>query len=98
MTGSVTITVLSDTVVQAKGRLDTSDLADRLMLLDAVVNVLGLKPSDLILYLSVFGDLRQAAKIVDCSKIDNLADVEVDWAELFKQMCEGSSDAGDKKD
>ena len=98
MTGSVTITVLSDSVVQARGELDTSDLADRLMLLDAVVNVLGLKPSDLILYLSVFDDLRQSAKIVDCSKIDNLADVEVDWAELFKQMCEGSSDAGDKKD
>ena len=98
MTGSITITVLNDYAVQAKGELDAPDLVDRFTILDVMVNVLGLKLSDLICYLSVFNDLRKTAKIVDCTKLGNLADVTIDWAELFKQMCEGDSDAESEKE
>lgn len=98
MRGSITITVLDDFVVQTKGELDAPNLADRLMILDVLVHVLSLKLPDLIRYLSVFNDLHQTTKIVDCNKIDNLADVKVDWAELLKQMCEGDSDAESEKE
>lgn len=98
MQGSVTITVLGESVVKAEGTLDAPDLSTKLAILDVMVSFLGLKLSDLILYLRVFDDLRLVAKTVDCSKIGNLGDVEIDWAELFKQMCEDDSDAGDKKD
>lgn len=98
MKGSVTITVLDDVAVQAKGELDAPDLADKLAILDVMVHTLGLKISDLVFYLSIFNDLRQNVTIVDCTKIDNLADAEIDWAELFKQMREGDINAGSEKE
>lgn len=85
MKGSVTITVLDDVAVQAKGELDAPDLADKLAILDVMVHTLGLKISDLVFYLSIFNDLRQNVTIVDCTKIDNLADAEIDWAELLSR-------------
>lgn len=98
MKGSITITVLDDVAVQAKGELDAPDLADKLAILDVMVHTLGLKISDLVFYLSIFNDLRQNVTIVDCTKIDNLADAEIDWAELFKQMREGDINAGSEKE
>lgn len=98
MQGSITITILSDSVIQSKGELDIPDVVDRLRVLDVMVRSLELKLPDLIFYLSIYGDLRQAVKFVDCNKIDNLDDVEIDWAELFKQMHEGDIDAESEKE
>lgn len=98
MQGSITITILSDSVVQAKGELDIPDFTDRLRVLDVMVRALGLELPDLILYLSMYGDLRQAVKFIDCSKIDNLDDVEIDWTEFYKQIREGDIDAESEKE
>lgn len=98
MKGSITITVLDDSAVQAKGELHTSDLADRLTILDVMVHILGLKLPDLVFYLSIFNDLRQNVKIVDCNKIDNLVDVKIDWAEFNRQISKGDINAGSEKE
>lgn len=98
MQGSVTITVLGESVVKAEGTLDAPDLPTKLAILDVMVSFLGLKLSDLILYLRVFDDLRLVAKTVDCSKIDNLADVDIDWVELNKQISKGDINAESEKE
>lgn len=98
MRGSVTITVLGESVVKATGELDAPDLPDKLAILDVMVHVLDLKLPDLIFYLGMFDDLHKSVKIVDCTEIDNLDDVKIDWVELGKQIREGSSDAGSEKE
>ena len=98
MKGSITITILSDSVIQSKGELDIPDVVDRLRVLDVMVRSLELELSDLIFYLSIYGNLRQAVKFVDCNKIDNLDDVEIDWVELFKQMHKDGTDAEPEKE
>ena len=98
MQGSITLTVLDDSVVQTKGELNAPDLPDKLAILDVMVHVLDLKLLDLIFYLGVFDDLHQSVKIVDCTKIDNLDDVKIDWVEFGKQMREDNSDAGPEKE
>lgn len=98
MKGSITITVVSDSAVQAKGNLDLPEMTDRFRVLDVLVRALDLELADLVLYLAMFNDLRQATKIVDCSKIDNLDDAEIDWAEFFKQMHKGGTDAKSEKE
>lgn len=98
MTGSITISVMGDSMVQAKGELELPEFLDRFRVLDVMVRSLRLEFADLVFYLSIFNDLRQATKIVDFNKIDNLGDVEVDWPEFFKQMREGNSDAESEKE
>lgn len=98
MTGSITISVMGDSMVQAKGELDLPEFLDRFRVLDVMVRSLRLEFADLAFHLSIFNDLRQATKIVDFNKIDNLGDVKVDWLEFFKQMREGGSDAESEKE
>lgn len=98
MQGSVTITVLDDSVVQAKGELNAPDLPDKLTILDVMVRVLGLKLPDLIFYMGAFADLHQLVKIVDLNAIDNLDDVKIDWVEFSKQMREGDINAGSEEE
>lgn len=85
MTGSITISVMGDSMVQAKGELDLPEFLDRFRVLDVMVRSLRLEFADLVFYLSIFNDLRQATKIVDFNKIDNLGDVEADWLEFLSR-------------
>lgn len=98
MQGSVTITVLDDSVVKAEGALHTSDLIDKLTILDVMVHVLDLKLSDLIFYLGTFDYVHKSVQVVDLAAIDNLDDVKIDWVEFGKQMREVNSDAGSEKE
>ena len=98
MNGSITISVMGDSMVQAKGELDLPEFLDRFRVLDVMVRSLRLEFADLVFYLSIFNDLRRGTKIVDFNKIDNLDDVKIDWAEFFKQMHEGGIDAESEKE
>lgn len=98
MQGSITLSVMGDSMVQAKGELDLPEFLDRFRVLDVMVRALHLEFADLVFYLSIFDDLQQATKIVDLSKIDNLSDVEFDWLEFFKQISKGDINAGPEKE
>lgn len=98
MQGSVTITVLGESVVKAEGKLDAPDLPDKLTILDVMVHILDLKLPDLIFYLGAFADLHQSVKVIDLAAIDNLDDVKIYWVEFGNQMREGDINAGSEKE